>query len=71
MATIRVGDSTTMYYKDWGEGPFRRVSHGWPLDSGAWDGQSLSSRSIVTGAALASAQVPALRFCYKLEHRWS
>jgi len=22
MATIRVGDSTTMYYKDWGEGPF-------------------------------------------------
>jgi hypothetical protein len=23
MATIRVGDSTTMYYKDWGEGLFR------------------------------------------------
>ncbi len=21
MATITVGDSTTMYYKDWGEGP--------------------------------------------------
>ena len=22
MATIRVGDSTTMYCRDWGEGPF-------------------------------------------------
>ena len=22
MATITAGDSTTMYYKDWGEGPF-------------------------------------------------
>jgi hypothetical protein len=22
MATIRVGDSTTMYYRDWGEGLF-------------------------------------------------
>jgi non-heme chloroperoxidase len=48
MATIRVGDSTTMYYKDWGEGLCRRVSHGWPLDSGAWDGQMLSSRRTVS-----------------------
>ncbi len=41
MATITVGDNTTMYYKDWGGVPFRGVSHVLPLDSGAWDGQML------------------------------
>jgi hypothetical protein len=30
MATNTVGDSTTMYYKDWGEDPFVAFSHGWP-----------------------------------------
>jgi len=41
MATIRVGDSTTMYYKDWGEGPFvafRTVGR-WIL--ALWDRQML------------------------------
>jgi non-heme chloroperoxidase len=30
-----------MIYKDWGEGPVVTFSHGWPLNSDAWDGQML------------------------------
>jgi non-heme chloroperoxidase len=41
MSTITVGDGTTIYYKDWGEGPFVTCSRGWPLSSDAWDGQML------------------------------
>jgi non-heme chloroperoxidase len=36
-----VKDGTTIYYKDWGEGPVVTFSHGWPLNSDAWDGQML------------------------------
>ena len=39
MSTITVKDGTTIYYKDWGEGPVVTFSHGWPLSSDAWDGQ--------------------------------
>ena len=39
MSTITVKDGTTIYYKDWGEGPVVTFSHGWPLCSDAWDGQ--------------------------------
>src|SRR5216110_3057338 len=39
MSTITVKDSTTIYYKDWGKGPVVTFSHGWPLNSDAWDGQ--------------------------------
>src|SRR5512146_1088749 len=39
MSTITVKDGTTIYYKDWGEGPAVTFSHGWPLNSDAWDGQ--------------------------------
>src|SRR5512146_224209 len=39
MSTITVKDGTTIYYKDWGEGPAVTFSHGWPLSSDAWDGQ--------------------------------
>jgi len=39
MSTITVKDGTTLYYKDWGEGPVVTFSHGWPLSSDAWDGQ--------------------------------
>jgi len=39
MATISVAGSTTTYYK--GGEAFLRVSHGRPLDSGAWDRQML------------------------------
>jgi non-heme chloroperoxidase len=39
MSTITVKDGTTMYYKDWGTGPVVTFSHGWPLNSDAWDGQ--------------------------------
>src|SRR5262250_3578633 len=38
MSTITVKDGTTIYYKDWGEGPVVTFSHGWPLCSDAWDG---------------------------------
>ncbi len=34
-------DGTTIYYKDWGNGPVVTFSHGWPLSSDAWDGQML------------------------------
>jgi non-heme chloroperoxidase len=41
MSTITVKDGTTIYYKDWGKGPVATFSHGWPLNSDAWDGQML------------------------------
>jgi len=41
MSTITVKDGTTIYYKDWGTGPVVTFSHGWPLNSDAWDGQLL------------------------------
>ena len=39
MSTITVKDGTTIYYKDWGKGPVVTFSHGWPLNSDAWDSQ--------------------------------
>jgi non-heme chloroperoxidase len=41
MSTITVKDGTTIYYKDWGNGPVVTLSHGWPLNSDAWDAQML------------------------------
>lgn len=41
MSTIKVDDGTTIYYKDWGKGPVITFSHGWPLNSDAWDSQLL------------------------------
>jgi len=41
MSTITTQDGTEIYYKDWGEGPAITFSHGWPLNSDAWDGQML------------------------------
>ncbi len=41
MATIKTKDGTEIYYKDWGKGPVVTFSHGWPLNSDAWDGQML------------------------------
>jgi non-heme chloroperoxidase len=41
MSTITAKDGTEIYYKDWGEGPVVTFSHGWPLNSDAWDGQML------------------------------
>jgi non-heme chloroperoxidase len=39
MSTITTSDGTEIYYKEWGEGPVVTFSHGWPLNSDAWDGQ--------------------------------
>ena len=39
MSTITAKDGTEIYYKDWGSGPVVTFSHGWPLNSDAWDGQ--------------------------------
>ena len=36
---ISTKDGTEIYYKDWGKGPVVTFSHGWPLNSDAWDGQ--------------------------------
>lgn len=41
MSTITIKDGTELYYKDWGKGPVVTFSHGWPLNSDAWDGQML------------------------------
>lgn len=41
MSTITTKDGTTIYYKDWGNGPVVTFSHGWPLCADAWDGQML------------------------------
>jgi non-heme chloroperoxidase len=41
MSFITTKDGTEIYYKDWGEGPVVTFSHGWPLNSDAWDGQML------------------------------
>ena len=41
MSTVRTEDGTEIFYKDWGKGPVVTFSHGWPLNSDAWDGQML------------------------------
>jgi non-heme chloroperoxidase len=41
MSTITTKDGTTIYYKEWGEGPVVTFSHGWPLNADMWDGQML------------------------------
>lgn len=38
---ITTKDGIQIYYKDWGKGPVVTFSHGWPLNSDAWDGQLL------------------------------
>ncbi|HEY2474494.1 MAG TPA: alpha/beta hydrolase [Candidatus Cybelea sp.] len=39
MPTIKTPDNTEIYYKDWGSGQPVVFSHGWPLDSDAWEDQ--------------------------------
>jgi len=39
MPTITTRDGHEIYYKDWGTGPVVTFSHGWPLNSDAWDRQ--------------------------------
>jgi len=41
MSTITTKDGTTIYYKDWGNGPVITFSHGWPLNADMWDAQML------------------------------
>jgi len=36
---VTTKDGAQIYYKDWGKGPVVTFSHGWPLNSDAWDGQ--------------------------------
>jgi non-heme chloroperoxidase len=39
MPTIPTRDGTQIYYKDWGTGQPVIFSHGWPLNSDAWESQ--------------------------------
>ncbi|WP_423822447.1 alpha/beta hydrolase [Salinisphaera sp. SPP-AMP-43] len=41
MGTVKSFDGTQIFYKDWGVGPVVTFSHGWPLNSDAWDPQML------------------------------
>ena len=41
MSYLTTADGCEIYYKDWGAGRPVVFSHGWPLDSDAWDSQML------------------------------
>ena len=41
MPFITTNDATQIYYKDWGSGQPIVFSHGWPLDSDAWEDQMM------------------------------
>ena len=41
MSYVTTKDETQIFYKDWGNGPVVTFSHGWPLNSDAWDPQML------------------------------
>jgi non-heme chloroperoxidase len=45
MPTITTRDGTSIFYKDWGAGLPVVFSHGWPLNSDAWDPQLMFAAS--------------------------
>ena len=41
MPTISTKDGAEIFYQDWGAGQPVVLSHGWPLNADAWDGQAV------------------------------
>lgn len=41
MSTVTTKDGTRIFFKDWGSGRPVVFSHGWPLNSDAWDAQMM------------------------------
>ena len=42
MSSVTTDDGTQLFYKDWGsEGTPVLLSHGWPLNSDAWEATAL------------------------------
>ncbi len=49
MAEFTSGDSTRIFYKDWGTGQPIVFRHGWPLCSDDWDPRCSSSSARASG----------------------
>jgi pimeloyl-ACP methyl ester carboxylesterase len=71
MPTIKTGDNTEIYYKDWGTGQPVVFNHGWPLSADAWEDQMqfLASHGYRLSRTIAAAM--AVRVNLGAAMRWT